>query len=120
MKFKIDQNLPAEFVAILAQSGHEGMTVWDQGLGGAPDREIVAACRQEGRIPITADLDISDIRQYPPQESPGFIVLRLKQQTQPNQIALLGRILPLLATAPVAGRLWIAEPGGVRVRGGEA
>jgi predicted nuclease of predicted toxin-antitoxin system len=119
MKFKIDQNLPAEFVTILAQAGHDGMTVWDQNLGGASDPQIVAVCQQEGRVLITADLDLSDIRQYPPQESPGCIVLRLRQQTQPNQIALLRRIIPLFATAPLAGRLWIVEPGGVRVRGGQ-
>ena len=119
MKFKIDQNLPADFVTILAQAGYDGSTVWEQSLGGAPDSEIVAVCRQEDRVLITADLDLSDIRHYPPQESPGFIVLRLKQQTQPNQIALLRRVLPLFATRPLAGRLWIVEPGGVRVRGGQ-
>jgi predicted nuclease of predicted toxin-antitoxin system len=118
MRFKIDQNLPAEFVSILAQAGHDAVTVWNQNLGGAPDPQIVAVCQQEGRVLITADLDLSDIRHYPPQQSPGFLVLRLKQQTQPNQVALLRRILPLFATTPLAGRLWIVEPGGVRVRGG--
>ena len=120
MKFKVDQNLPAEFVTILAQAGHNGMTVWDQHLGGAPDPQIVAVCRQEGRVLITADLDLSDIRQYPPEESPGLIVLRLQRQSQPNQTALLRKILPLFATVPLAGRLWIVEPGGVRIRGGRA
>jgi len=119
MKFKIDQNLPDESVPILAQAGHDAVTVWDQHLGGAPDPQIVAVCQQEGRVLITADLDLSDIRQYPPEESAGFIVLRLPQQTQPNQMALLRRIIPLLATTPLAGRLWIVEPGRVRVRGGQ-
>ena len=118
MKFKIDQNLPTEFVPLPAQAGHDAATVWQQNLGGAPDPQIVAVCREEGRALITADLDLSDIREYPPEQSPGFIVLRLKQQTQPHQIALLRKIIPLFATTPVAGRLWIVEADKVRVRGG--
>jgi len=118
MKFKIDQNLPVDFLAILADAGHDAMGVWQQGLGGAADPKIVAACQAEDRVLITADLDLSDIRHYPPQQSPGFVVLRLKEQTRPNQIALLRRILSLFATAPIVGRLWIGEESRVRIRGG--
>ena len=58
MKFKIDQNLPAEFATILQQAGHDALTVFQQQLGGAPDLRIVAVCQQEDRILITADLDL--------------------------------------------------------------
>ena len=119
MKFKIDQNLPIDFVTILHQAGHDALTVFDQQLGGAPDPQIVAVCEREGRILITADLDLSDIRQYPPSLYPGFIVLRLHRQARPNQMAALNRILPLLSTTPVANRLWIVEESRLRVRGGE-
>jgi predicted nuclease of predicted toxin-antitoxin system len=118
MKFKIDQNLPVEFSTILQQAGHDALTVLQQHLGGAPDPKIVAVCRQEDRTLITADLDLSNIRQYPPDQHPGFIVLRLKEQTKPKQIALLQRTIPLFATAPLLGRLWIVEEGKVRIRGG--
>jgi len=117
MKFKIDQNLPAEFATILQQVGHDALTVFQQQLGGAPDPRIVAVCQQEDRILITADLDLSDIRQYPPARHPGFIILRLKEQTKPRQIALLQRTIPLFATAPLSNRLWIVEEGKVRIRG---
>jgi predicted nuclease of predicted toxin-antitoxin system len=120
MRFKIDQNLPVELARILQQAGHDALTVLQQYLGGAPDPKIVAVCRQEHRVLITADLDLSDIREYPPEQNPGFIVLRLKEQTKPKQIALLQRTIPLLATNPVAGRLWIVEEGKVRIRGGPA
>jgi predicted nuclease of predicted toxin-antitoxin system len=119
MKFKVDQNLPADFVQILSQAGHDALTVWQQDLGGAPDPQIVAACQKEGRVLITADLDLSDIREYAPEHSPGHIVLRLKEQTRPNQVGLLRQILPLFATTPLGGRLWIVEWNRVRVRGGQ-
>ncbi|HOC00392.1 MAG TPA: DUF5615 family PIN-like protein [Verrucomicrobiota bacterium] len=119
MKFKVDQNLPTEFAPILRQAGHDALTVFDQALGGAPDPQIVAVCQREGRMLITADLDLSDLRQYPPARHPGFIVLRLRRQARPQQIAALQSILPLLNTTPLANRLWIVEETRVRIRGGE-
>jgi predicted nuclease of predicted toxin-antitoxin system len=117
MKFKVDQNLPIEFATILQQAGHDALTVFQQQLGGVPDPQIVAVCQQEDRILMTADLDLSNIRQYPPGKHPGFIVLRLKQQTKPRQIALLQKTIPLFATIPLLNRLWIVEEGRVRIRG---
>lgn len=116
MKFKIDQNLPLESTALLAQAGHDAMTVFDQDLGGAPDERIVAICKEEGRILVTADLDLSDISRYPPQDSPGFIVLRARRQSKIALLALLERIIPLFGTHPLDGQLWIVEPDRVRIR----
>jgi predicted nuclease of predicted toxin-antitoxin system len=118
MKFKIDQNLAVECATLLVEAGHDAMTVYQQELTGAPDERIVAVCRQEERVLITADLDLSDIRQYPPGQSAGFIVLRLREQNQANQLALLRKILPMFATTPLAGHLWIVDVNKVRVRKG--
>jgi len=117
MKFKIDQNLPLEFEQILALNGHDAVSVFSQGLSGEPDEKIVAICRAEGRALLTADLDLSDIRHYPPQESSGHIVFRLKEQTRPKQIALLEQLLPVLDREPLVGKLWIVEEDRLRVRG---
>lgn len=119
MKFKIDENLPNEFVTVLAEAGYEAMTVSQQGLTGNGDPDIVAVCQREDRILITADLDLSDIRQYPPDSSPGFVVLRLKRQSRARQISLLHKIIPLLNVKPITNRLWIVEPDRIRIRGGD-
>jgi predicted nuclease of predicted toxin-antitoxin system len=42
MKFKLDENLPGEGAQILRSAGHDAVTVFDQRLGGKPDREIFA------------------------------------------------------------------------------
>jgi len=117
MKFKIDQNLPLEFENILAASGHDAISVFNQGLNGASDERIVSICHSEERALITADLDLSDIRAYPPGESAGYIVFRLKEQTRPKQVALLKELLPALDSQPLGGKLWIVEEGKLRVRG---
>ena len=117
MRFKIDQNLPLEFERILSSNGHDAISVFNQGLNGATDEKIVSICQSERRALVTADLDLSDIRAYPPQESAGYIVFRLKEQTRPKQVALLRELLPSLDSHPLVGKLWIVEEGKLRVRG---
>jgi predicted nuclease of predicted toxin-antitoxin system len=117
MKFKIDQNLPLEFEEILAGCGHDAISVHRQGMNGAPDEKVVEVCLAEDRALITADLDLSDIRAYPPGQSAGYIVFRLKKQSRPRQIALLKELLPLLDQQPLGGKLWIVERNKLRVRG---
>jgi predicted nuclease of predicted toxin-antitoxin system len=62
LRFKADENLPAEVTVILAQAGHDAMSVLAQGLGGQPDPNVATVCQQEGRVLLTLDLDFADIR----------------------------------------------------------
>ena len=57
MNFKIDENLPLEFIDLLREAGHDAVSVLDQQLGGADDSTVAARCRQEHRVLITLDLD---------------------------------------------------------------
>jgi predicted nuclease of predicted toxin-antitoxin system len=41
MKFKVDENLPAELLDDLRVAGHEAETTSDEGLTGAPDAVIL-------------------------------------------------------------------------------
>ena len=119
MKFKIDQNLPVEAAELLAAAGHDAMTVYQQSLGGASDERIVEVCKTEDRILVTADLDLSDIRHYPPVQTPGYMVLRLPRQSKQALLDLLAKVIPVLAMRPINGQLWIVEPERLRIRGGE-
>jgi predicted nuclease of predicted toxin-antitoxin system len=82
MKFKIDQNLPTEFVSILQQAGHDALTVFEQQLGGAPDLRVVATRERESRVLMTADLDLSDIREYPGKKG-TMIVAGVRKEVIP-------------------------------------
>jgi len=59
LKFKIDENLPAEFAAILAAEGFEAATVAQEHLSGAPDSLLLDRCGAEMRVLITLDLDFA-------------------------------------------------------------
>lgn len=120
MNFKIDENLPAEFVELLTGAGNAAETILDENLGGADDTRIAAVCLKEDRILITLDLDFADIRSYPPQAFPGFVVMRPGKQDKLHLIELLRSVLPLLSIEPIQKRLWIVDENGVRIRGEHA
>ena len=77
MKFKCDENLPADLAASLRREGHDAFSVLDERLGGAADPTIAKVCQDEGRILMTLDLDFANIQTYPPQDYHGIVVLRL-------------------------------------------
>jgi predicted nuclease of predicted toxin-antitoxin system len=118
MKFKVDENLPREIVALLEAAGHDAATVLDQGMRGHPDARISSVCRREARALITLDLDFCDITAYPPEHHAGIIVLRLARQDKPLVLATFARLLPLLLTQALAGRLWVVEEDRVRCHDG--
>lgn len=116
-KFKLDENLPAEAAAPFANAGHDAATALDQQLGGRPDDERADICRREGRALVTLDLDFADIRNYPPADFQGIIVLRLEHVAKQRVVAAIGRLVPVLSQEPLVGKLWIVDEATIRIRG---
>ena len=116
MRFKLDENLPIELAVLLRRSGHDAVTVLDQGLGGAGDSELASLCTKEGRILVTFDTDFSDIRTYPPKASSGIIVLRLENQSRTHVLETVTNLLDALSDSLAQGELWIVEESRIRVR----
>jgi len=116
VRFKLDENLPASLVAVFASAGHDAVSATAQNLQGAPDARIAEVCRSEGRTLVTLDVDFADIRTYPPSDSPGIIVLRLRRLDVPTIKATIGRLLQLIEDRPVAKSLWIVDDDRVRFR----
>jgi len=118
LRFKIDQNLPAEYAALLREAGFEADTVDDEGLSGADDSVISELCRTEGRVLVALDLGFSDIRSYPPKEYSGIVVFRSKAQDKIRLISMLRRLIPVLRGRSPEGQLWIVESDRIRFREG--
>ena len=117
MRFKFDENLPSDLGALLRRDGHDAHSVLDENLRGAADPSIAKVCRDERRILITLDLDFGHIKNYPPLDYHGIIVLRLARQDRETVLAIIPRILTLLQTEPIAQRLWIVDDNRTRIRG---
>jgi hypothetical protein len=60
LKFKIDENLPSEFVAILKGAGFEADTVADEDLSGAADAPLAQHARMNHRVLVTLDMDFAN------------------------------------------------------------
>jgi predicted nuclease of predicted toxin-antitoxin system len=89
LKFKIDENLPAECVKLFAEAGFPADTVEEEHVSGSEDVVHFARCVLEERILVTLDLDFANIPAYPPGSHAGIVVLRSKSQ---DKRALLGHL----------------------------
>ena len=118
MRFLVDANMPRSTLTLLASLGHHGEHARDIGLGHAPDSEIAAHARTHDAVIVTRDVDFADIRNYPPHEFKGIIVLRMPDDAVAQTIVnLLERFLKQTELAvQLPGHLVILEPDRVRFR----
>lgn len=66
---------------------------------------------------MTLDTDFADIRTYPPQESPGIIVLRLQLQDKEHVMAVVDSPLEAFRKETPEHSVWIVEEDRMRIRG---
>ena len=116
MRFKLDENLPAELAAEIADVGHEAETVHGEGLAGASDGELLRRVRSERRVFVTMDKGIADIRRFPPSDHHGIVLLRPKTSGRNAVVSLVRLHLATLLRREIAGGLFILTERGIRVR----
>ena len=116
MKLKLDENLAAHGKALFEADGHDVMTVTEQQLSGADDMRLYEVCRDEARVLVTLDHDFGQTLRFPPEATPGIIVLECKGRQSLSSIrSRLAELTVLLRTNPIDRELWIVEPGRLRV-----
>ncbi|WP_419165515.1 DUF5615 family PIN-like protein [Candidatus Palauibacter sp.] len=116
MKYKLDENLPRDLAALFRDSGHDAVTVLDQGLSGASDSRLASICVSEDRAIVTLDKDFSDIRAYPPSRFAGLVVFRLQNHARDHVLRIGRRFLRAVQDTDLQGQLWIVEETRIRVR----
>jgi predicted nuclease of predicted toxin-antitoxin system len=116
MKFKIDENLPAEIAIDLRATGHDADTVSDQGLVGSPDSVILAKVQSEGRAILTMDKGIANVRVYPPDRYAGIVLFRPRYTGRDATLAFVRQHLPALLQSNLSGHLVVISETGIRIR----
>ncbi|MBK7954707.1 MAG: DUF5615 family PIN-like protein [Candidatus Accumulibacter sp.] len=116
LRFKLDENIPRRVEPALRDLGHDVETALSEGLAGAADPDILAACKAENRLLVTLDLDFSDIRVYPPGSHRGVWVLRPADQAFTSVLNLVLAGVRLSAIERTAGQLWVIDEKRVRIR----
>jgi hypothetical protein len=100
----------------MAEGGHDVETVLSEGLSGRSDEVIYDVCLRERRKLITLDLDSTNPMRFPPLETEGIVVLRPPRAVLPQIRAVLVHARNRIVDGTVKGRLWIVEPGRIRIR----
>jgi predicted nuclease of predicted toxin-antitoxin system len=131
VRFKLDENLGRAAAAVLLDAGFDVLTVADQRLEGAPDRDVIAWCVREERCLVTLDAEFGNPLLYPPPRYRGIVLLRVPGRVTAELIldtlrtlrdALLARGRPAGSSIPLPGPdrcLWVVQPGRVRLYQGE-
>lgn len=117
MRFLIDANMPRSAAAV-RRWGHEASDVRDIGFGDAPDSDIARHASEHGLALVTRDFDFADIRNYPPADYHGLVVLELPDDAVATEIvALLESFLRREEwLAGLLGRLAVVNSRRVRFR----
>jgi len=116
VKFKIDENLPHELSQLLRDGGWDSLTIEEQRLSGEIDPRLAEICAAEERILVTFDRGFSNMRVYPPSNSPGMIVFRLKSQNKRHVLSVAERLMETLREREPRGELWIVHENRIRIR----
>lgn len=118
VRFLIDADLPRSTKTLLEKFGHEAIDVRDIGLKSAKDPVIARYAKDHQACLLTGDFGFADIRNYPPENYYGIVVLGLPRDATANFILqLIEEILrqtEVLARLPQ--KLAIVEAGRIRLK----
>ncbi len=118
MRFLIDASMPRSAGDVIRRYGHECLDVRDLLSGATADDDIARHTKQRGLALVTRDFDFSDIRNYPPADYAGIMVLDLPDDAV---AAVVLKALESFLSQPhlverLPGRLAIVELWRVRFR----
>jgi len=107
---------PLSSAAVLTGAGHDVDSVAEEGLIGAADRDVVAAATAAGRILVSLDRGLGDIRAYPPGSHAGIVVLRLTDQSAATAVKAVSDLAALTDLDSHAGAVAVLQRGLLRIR----
>lgn len=115
MKFKLDENIDIRLTPLFMAYGYDVETILSEECYGSADEKVYQLCLDEKRILITLDLDFANPLRFPPEPTEGIIIIRVPRPTLSILKSSLSYVLPYFNNVSLKGKLWIVEPGRIRV-----
>ena len=104
---------------MFASRSKDSTDVRDIGLGDAADETIASHAKSNQMVIVTRDGDFGDIRNYPPSDYAGILVVDVPDNFTAAQIvAVLAAFLDASPTIDLNKKLVVLEPSRVRIRTG--
>ncbi|TVR25208.1 MAG: hypothetical protein EA387_04430 [Nitriliruptor sp.] len=115
MRLKRDEDLPHDLAAELRRR-HDVHTVADEHLAGESDPVVVVAATDEGRLLLTLDRRIGDLRRCPPGSHAGILARRPVTQDPDSILTLIGHPMRAHPLEELRGCVVVVEPHKFRIR----
>lgn len=116
MRFLLDECLPVQIAGLLRAAGHDCVHVYELGLGGQPDEQIMALADEQDRILISADTDFGELLAKAPVLAPSVILLRRADKRPVPVAEVIVANLGQVAGDLAAGALVVIGDRRIRVR----
>jgi predicted nuclease of predicted toxin-antitoxin system len=116
MRFLIDESVSKDVTDYLRSVGHDVLSIAEADKG-AIDENILARAVTERRILITNDKDFGDIVFRSGQAHHGVLLLRLKDESGPNQAQTLSALLGQYSDY-ITGQFAVVKEDSLRIHGG--
>lgn len=88
----------------------------DEGLTGVVDEIVGETATREGRVLVTLDRGFGDVRRYPPGSHAGVVLLRLRRQSLPSQLAAVELLASYEGLSSLVGCTAVVTPSTLRIR----
>lgn len=102
--------------AMLRHAGHDCKHVYEIGLGGRSDEEIMSVADQDGRTVISADTDFGELLANAPVLAPSVILLRRADKRADALVPILLANLDQVGDDLANGALVVISDTRVRTR----
>jgi predicted nuclease of predicted toxin-antitoxin system len=114
----IDASMPRSTAPLVRSRQHDATDVRDISLGAAADQDIAAHAQAQQLAILSRDFDFADVRNYPPDQYDGIVVIDLPSTTTAQTILELvdGFLQQTQTLNDLPGRLAIIAPGRIRLR----
>ena len=116
MKFLVDMPLSPSLARWLESRGHDAVHASARGLQRAPDSDIIALAKREGRTIVTADLDYPRLLALARASEPSLILFRGGDWSDAEVARRIASVLDRLDEGEIAASILVVDRDRLRRR----